>query len=47
MIESYQRLKDCLALAFGDTNTGRIGMDEVSPYFNKREDEWRGGIRTE
>ena len=28
------------ALIVGDTNTGRIGIDEESPVFNIREDSW-------
>ena len=28
------------ALLAGDTNSGRIGIDEESPAFNRREDAW-------
>ena len=28
------------ALIVGDTNTGRIGIDEESPVFDRREDSW-------
>lgn len=40
VIETFIRHDDYLALAVGDTNTGQIGLDEVSRYFNNREDEW-------
>lgn len=32
------------ALLVGDTNSGRIGIDEESPAFNRREDEWVMGL---
>ena len=32
------------ALIVGDTNSGRRGLDEESPAFNKREDEWVMGL---
>lgn len=32
------------AVFLGDTNSGRIGMDEESPAFNRREDGWVAGL---
>ncbi len=32
------------ALMVGDTNTGRIGVDEESRAFNEREDAWMGAV---
>jgi exonuclease III len=46
VVESFERLKDGNAVAFGDTNSGRIGSDETSAYFNKQEDEWFQRIET-
>ncbi len=40
VIESFQQLRGHAAIAFGDTNSGQIGIDESSSFFNKREHEW-------
>lgn len=34
------------AVLVGDTNSGRIGLDEESPAFNRREDAWICGLET-
>ena len=33
------------ALLAGDTNTGRIGLDEEVPVFGKREEEWMTALQ--
>ena len=39
-----QRWRDGPALMVGDTNTGRIGIDEESPVFSKQSDGWMTGM---
>ena len=40
VLELGQRWRRGPALYVGDTNTGRISVDEESPAFNGREDDW-------
>lgn len=39
-----ERWRDGPALLLGDTNSGRPGIDEESPAFNKREGAWMDGL---
>jgi exonuclease III len=40
VVERMDALSARPILVAGDTNTGRRGLDELSPFFNLREDEW-------
>lgn len=40
IVELAQRWRKRPAILVGDTNSGRIDMDEETPVFNKRTDQW-------
>ncbi len=40
LVDLAARWRDKPALLVGDTNSGRIGIDEEKPVFNKRTDAW-------
>ena len=44
LLDLAQRWQGGPALLVGDTNTGRIGVDEESRTFNEREDGWMGAM---
>ena len=39
-----RRWRPGAALLIGDTNSGKIGIDEESPAFNRREDSWMSDL---
>ncbi len=39
-----QRWRNGPAIFFGDTNSGRMGLDEESPAFTQREEDWIDGM---
>lgn len=40
VISRFTELQDEPAIAFGDTNTGKPGLDEESKFFNRKEASW-------
>lgn len=44
VVREFRKWRDLPALAVGDTNTGRKGVDEETSFFVEREDSWFDAI---